>query len=151
MTTTVRDDFARPAIHVVVIDDDPAYRELLVLAAKEWVAGVRDYPDGERALAHVRAAPAGTLFVIDLHMPRLSGALLVARIRALHPTAVIAVLSAAASERERQAMLAAGALVVRQKPIGWDRIKACMGMLLQLARDAQAGAGPTNGPGPRSG
>jgi DNA-binding response OmpR family regulator len=138
-------------MEVVVIDDDPAYRELLVLAARQWTDSVRDYPDGERALADIRAAAAGTLFVIDLHMPRISGAQLVARIRSLHPAVVIAVLSAAASERERQAMLAAGALVVLQKPIGWDRIEGCMRMLLQLARDAQAGPGPTNGPGPRGG
>jgi DNA-binding response OmpR family regulator len=138
-------------VDVVVIDDDPAYRELLVLAARQWTDSVRDYPDGERALADVQAAAAGTLFVIDLHMPRISGAQLVARIRGLHPAVVVAVLSAAASERERQAMLAAGALVVLRKPIGWDRIAGCMRMLLGLARDAQAGAGPTNGPGPRGG
>jgi len=134
-------------VDVVIVDDDPAYRELLVLAAKEWTGSVRDFPDGEQALAGVRATAGATLFVIDLHMPRISGVQLIARIRALHPPAVIAVLSAAAAERERQAMLAAGALVVLQKPTGWDRIAVCMRMLLHLARDAQAGPGPTNGPG----
>lgn len=131
-----------PPTPVVVVDDDDAWREVLVLAAGACHAGpVREFADGEAALGtHAATAPAGTLWLVDLHMPRMPGLEVVRRLRALQPRALVAVVSAAATEQERTACLAAGAMAVLRKPVGFDAVVECLRELLLLAE--RRGAAP---------
>lgn len=123
-------------VAIVVIDDDDAWRELLVLAASACHDGpVREFADGEAALAtHAATAPAATLWLVDLHMPRMPGLEVVMRLRALQPQAQVAVVSAAATEKERTACLAAGAMAVLRKPAAFGDVVERLRELLLLAR-----------------
>lgn len=129
-------------IPIAVVDDDDAWREVLVLAAGACHAGpVREFADGEAALAtHAATAPAATLWLVDLHMPRMPGVELVARLRALQPQALVAVVSGGATEQERQACLAAGAMAVLRKPAAFGEVVERLRELLLLAE--RRGAAP---------
>lgn len=133
---------------VVVIDDDEAYRELVVTALRQCTgAAIRDFPDGEQGLAHLGRSCGDTLLVVvDLHMPRMPGSEVISRVRALRPRATVAAMSSLVGDLERDAGLAAGAAIVLQKPMHMAGIVTAMRALLQLARNA-GGRSPRPRPG----
>jgi DNA-binding response OmpR family regulator len=130
---------------VLVIDDDEAYRELVVAALRQCTgATIRDFADGEQGLAHLgRPSGQALLAVVDLHMPRMPGSEVISRVRALRPRATVAAMSSLVGDLERDAGLAAGAAIVLQKPSHVPGIVTAMRALLQLARNA--GARPPRG------
>jgi DNA-binding NarL/FixJ family response regulator len=132
---------------VVIIDDDEAYRELLVAGLRQC-AGVpiHDFPDGHRGLAHL-GAPSGQplLALVDMHMPRMPGHEVISRVRAVRPHATVAAMSAVVGEPERDAALAAGAAIVLQKPVHMTGIVTAMRALLHLARNASGRQPPGAG------
>ena len=124
---------------VVVIDDDEAYRELVVAALRQCTgATIRDFADGEQGLAHLgRPSGQALLAVVDLHMPRMPGSAVISRVRALRPRATVAAMSSVVGHVERDAGLAAGAAIVLQKPTHMAGIVTAMRALLHLARNAE--------------
>lgn len=128
---------------IVVVDDNASYRELLVLAAERCRTGpVRQFPDAESALAALPAGGAGpALWLVDLHMPRMSGIELIARLRSAAPAAAAAMLSAAATPEEREASLAAGALAAIDKPLCFAAICECVERLVRTAERQLRGGG----------
>jgi DNA-binding NtrC family response regulator len=77
---------------VLVIEDDPILRE----AIGEWLQaagyGVRKAIDGRAGLTAVMLA-APSLVVTDIYMPDLSGAVVIAEIKRIHPTMPIIAIS----------------------------------------------------------
>ncbi len=67
--------------HVLVVDDDPHIRQLLVFALEKAGLSAREAEDGEAALAAVGAA-APDLVVLDINMPRMDGLEVCRRLRA---------------------------------------------------------------------
>lgn len=108
---------SRPA-HVVIVDDDEAYRELLTLAVQEFTQADRITGHGSAtgAIAAIcdDAEPAAVL--LDLHMPELTGAQVTRRLRERGCASTIVVVSAALSEHERAECMRAGADAVVVKP-----------------------------------
>lgn len=61
------------ATHVLIVDDDPALRELLRLLLKGEGYAVAEAADGQRALDALRGAKTHMVVLLDLRMPRLGG------------------------------------------------------------------------------
>lgn len=70
-----------PMPEVLVVDDDPHIRQLLVFAFQKAGLSAREAEDGEAALASI-AAQAPDLVVLDINMPKLDGLEVCRRIRA---------------------------------------------------------------------
>ena len=66
---------------ILVVDDDPHIRQLLVFALAKVGLEAREAADGEAALASV-AERAPDLVVLDINMPRLDGLEVCRRLRA---------------------------------------------------------------------
>jgi two-component system OmpR family response regulator len=66
---------------VLVVDDDPHIRQLLVFALEKAGLAAREAEDGEAALASVTAA-VPDLVVLDINMPKLDGLEVCRRLRA---------------------------------------------------------------------
>lgn len=66
---------------ILVVDDDPHIRQLLVFALEKAGLGAREAADGEAALAAV-AEQAPDLVVLDINMPRMNGLDVCRRLRA---------------------------------------------------------------------
>lgn len=60
-------------VRVLIVDDDPALREMLRLLLKTEGYAVAEAPDGQRALDMLRHAKSHMVVLLDLRMPRLGG------------------------------------------------------------------------------
>jgi CheY-like chemotaxis protein len=58
---------------VLVVEDDPAIRQMLTFALELEGHAVEALGDGERVLATLAAAPERTVVLLDLMMPRVTG------------------------------------------------------------------------------
>jgi DNA-binding response OmpR family regulator len=75
--------------HVLVVDDDPAFRGLLREVLVEEGFAVKSAATGEEALEQVAADPPGVL-VLDIELPRLDGWAVLRRVQAgPHPVPVV--------------------------------------------------------------
>ena len=66
---------------VLVVDDDPHIRQLLVFALEKAGLSAREAEDGEAALAQIGKAPPD-LVILDINMPKLDGLEVCRRLRA---------------------------------------------------------------------
>lgn len=73
---------------VLVVDDDPHIRQLLVFAFEKAGMAVREAADGEEAMAEVASA-APDLVVLDINMPRMDGLEVCRRLRATSEVPVL--------------------------------------------------------------
>jgi two-component system, OmpR family, response regulator len=73
---------------ILVVDDDPHIRQLLVFALAKAGLAAREAKDGEEALAMV-AEQAPDLMILDINMPRLDGLEVCRRLRPETPTPIL--------------------------------------------------------------
>jgi CheY-like chemotaxis protein len=80
---------AAPSFRILVVEDDPDIRELLAQTLSEE-AEVECAVDGQDALERLARGPAPSVILLDLRMPRLSGAEVLRRLEASpsHPPVV---------------------------------------------------------------
>jgi two-component system OmpR family response regulator len=118
---------------ILVVDDDPHIRELLMFALDK--AGMRpsEASDGEEALAAItREMP--DLMVLDINMPRLNGLDLCRRLRAGHPAAAslpILFLSSRDDEIDRIVGIEIGGDDYVVKPFSPREVVARVGAILK--------------------
>jgi two-component system, chemotaxis family, chemotaxis protein CheY len=116
---------------VLVIDDDWRIRELVQLALEESGFSVKTAPDGEKAIALIRAERPAAL-VLDLTLPRADGFAVAEAVRAVHGDEVpIVVVTGDHSAREKAHAI--GAVGHLGKPFDLDE-------LTELVRSALEGA-----------
>ncbi len=116
---------------VLVIDDDWRIRELVQLALEESGFSVKTVPDGEKAIALIRAERPAAL-VLDLTLPRADGFAVAEAVREVHGDEVpIVVVTGDRSGREKA--LAIGAVGHLGKPFDLEE-------LTDLVRSALEGA-----------
>ena len=119
--------------HLLVVEDDPALREVVVEALTE--AGYRAHgaPDGAAALArvaHPDAPPVGAV-LLDLRLPDMDGRAFAMRYRRLPgPPAPLLLLTGAPPAEAAAAAAQLGAAGVVPKPFDLDALLATMGRCL---------------------
>jgi len=104
------------AIRVLLVEDNEVYRSTLelLLDGREGLEIVGSVADGrEAAAAASRLDPAVVL--MDFRLPGLDGAEATAAVRAAAPDAAVLCLTAEATEADREAVLAAGAVGLVEK------------------------------------
>jgi DNA-binding NarL/FixJ family response regulator len=111
------------AIRVVLIEDNDVFRQalelLLTLGGEIEIAASE--PDGARA-AELCAELSPDVLLVDYRLPGLDGVQVTRLVHELCPKVAIVALTAAAGEREIQAMLDAGAVACVRKDESLDAI-----------------------------
>lgn len=132
--------------YVLWVDDDAESRFLGATILGEKGFQVREADDGEAALGMLRDHPNCQLVVLDLHMPRLDGREVLARMRRSFPTATIPVivLTGATSAELEMRLLEEGADDYLRKPADPDRLLARIHAVLRRA-GSRAIAAPIEG------
>jgi DNA-binding NarL/FixJ family response regulator len=140
-------------MRVIIADDHPLYREAVRLrlersfpSAETWEAGSLD------ELLALRAAIAGTLdlVLLDLHMPGMSGADLVARVVDTFAGAPVALVSGLANAADVTAAVRAGARGFLPKTLAPEHFTAALTLICSggsyvpadVLNAAPDGAGP---------
>ena len=114
------------AIRVLLVEDNEVYRSTLelLLQGRDRLEIVGSVADGRDAAAAAARLDAGVV-LMDFRLPGLDGAEATAAVRAAAPNAAVLCLTAEATDADRRAVLAAGAvgLIEKGRPID-DLVKA---------------------------
>lgn len=129
---------------VLVVDDDPHIRQLLVFAFQKAGLIAREATDGEAALAAVAAAPPD-LVVLDINMPKLDGLEVCRRLRAQGDLPIL-FLSSRDDEIDRVLGIELGGDDYVVKPFSPREVVARVTAILRRARPAPPAAPPTSSP-----
>ncbi|WP_415426516.1 response regulator [Acetobacter okinawensis] len=110
---------------VLVVDDEPAIRRLLRTALGSQTWRVMEARTGEMALRMVADAVPDVV-VLDLGLPDIDGVEVLRRLRQVHPTLPVVILSVRDDERGKVAALEAGADDYVTKPFSMAELEARM-------------------------
>lgn len=128
---------------VLVVDDDPHIRQLLVFALEKAGLGAREASDGEAALVSVALARPD-LVILDINMPRLDGLEVCRRLRAQGELPIL-FLSSRDDEIDRILGIELGADDYVVKPFSPREVVARVQAILRRARGpAKAPAAATS-------
>ena len=124
-------------MEIVVVDDEPEMRRMLVRALSRLGFSVTPCADGKEALLLLEERPGEALLVLDYAMPALNGAQVCERVRA-HPDPAIAqtpiiLLTAHTGEAQEIECFQAGADDFVCKPVNLPVLKARIETHLRLA------------------
>ena len=111
-------------VKILVVDDEPPIRKLLHTGLGAQGYEVLDAPSGKAALELLAKKP--DLVILDLGLPDIDGLELLKRIRHLHGSLPIVVLSSRGDEAGKVAALDLGADDYVTKPFGMDELLARM-------------------------
>lgn len=119
---------------VLVVDDHTAHRQLLALVLGAHHLEVAHADDGFAALAYLQARTPDAI-ILDVHMPRMSGLEVGARIRGVQRlrNVPILVMTSAPTDEVRRAAEAFGAADVLAKPVSGTELRQRLSRLLGAA------------------
>lgn len=124
--------------HVLVVDDDPHIRQLMVFALQKAGLAAREAEDGEAALASVDEAPPD-LVILDINMPKLDGLEVCRRLRAKADIPIL-FLSSRDDEIDRVLGIELGGDDYVTKPFSPREVTARVQAILRRARGGAAAA-----------
>src|SRR5579885_547854 len=134
---------------IIMIEDNPADTQLLRRALDECGEPytLEVLPDGERALRFIRdygCRPEPCLFILDLHLPRYDGAVILRAIKSDPELAhvAVAVVTSMASPWEELEVKKLGVELYRTKPMNWEDTVALAHGLMDLCRRAGRSPAP---------
>jgi CheY-like chemotaxis protein len=133
-----------PASHggeVLVVDDDPVFRQVLGRRLTQLGAEVREATDGAAAWAMLKSKPAD-LALVDMEMPGVDGIGFIQCLRGYEHTRHIPVvmITSRSDSGAIQEALAAGATAYLTKPLQWSTFANCVEFLLGLSVAARKSA-----------
>ena len=126
---------------ILVVDDDPHIREVLVFALTKAGMVAMEAGDGEAALSTIEAQ-APDLVVLDINMPRMDGLETCRRIRAVSQLPIL-FLSSRDDEVDRVLGIEMGADDYVVKPFSPREVVARVGAILKRSGGTLIAAGPT--------
>lgn len=129
-------------LQVLVIDDEPAVREMLADVLAELGCGVTTHRDGAGAL-DAGAPGAAALALVDCRLPGLDGPAVAARLRERAPGLVVALMTGWDRDEDLPAPGSADFLV--RKPLALAALQDLLAQADALRQERRAAAGP--GPG----
>ncbi|MEA5448242.1 response regulator [Leptolyngbya sp. CCNP1308] len=150
-TAILKVDPDQPPYRLLVVDDHPTNRHLLVRLLESSGFEVRTAADGEAAVKQAQEW-CPHLIWMDLHMPVLDGYAATYQIRALNltPSPVIIALTSSPFEEERSRILAAGCDDFVPKPFLLETILQTVAVHLPVHYLYKTDAGETSAPAPGS-
>ncbi|MGY1618775.1 response regulator [Geodermatophilus sp. SYSU D00691] len=123
-------DLDRSAARVLVVDDEPAIRELLSLALRYEGWAVSTAASGAEAVA-VACDVRPDVVLLDLMLPDLDGFTVLRHLRAEQPLLPVVFVTARDDDADRRAGLASGADDYLTKPFRLDDVTARLRRLLE--------------------
>ncbi len=115
-----------PGLHVLVVDDEAAMREVLQIRLTEWGHRVTLASDGKEArLLAGREHP--DVVVSDVQLPGLGGLELLQSLKAGDPDRPVVLITAYGSIDEAVEAMKLGALDFLTKPVDWAKLRATLG------------------------
>lgn len=130
---------------VLVVDDDPHIRQLLVFALGKAGLASHEAADGEEALAMIAACPPD-LVILDINMPRMDGLEVCRRVRATSSVPIL-FLSSRDDEIDRVLGIELGADDYVVKPFSPREVVARTQAILRRAAGGGASAAPAEAAG----
>ncbi len=125
--TTVRTPLPRKTARILVIEDEEIVRSMVEELLGELGYQVISAPDGETAIARFQAEWRDLdLVLLDLILPRISGAELFASLRQIDPGVRVVVSSGYSLDGTAQELIDAGAIGFVQKPYQGEQIAAAL-------------------------
>jgi DNA-binding response OmpR family regulator len=125
------------APHILVVDDDPIVRDVLLRYLDRDGLSAEAAPDGERALAAF-ATRRPDLVVLDLMLPRVDGLEVFRRMRAADPDRPVLMLTARGRETDRVVGLRSGADDYVAKPFSPREVVARVRAILRRTAERRA-------------
>src|SRR2546422_1714458 len=136
------------ALHVLVVDDDPALLAALPEALRLRMAGVTvDTADSGAAALDRIAAREYEAIVIDVKMPGMDGLALLAEIRARRPDTPVLMITVHGEHALAIQALRGGAYDFIQKPIDRDHFVAALSRAMRAHALNRRGEGREGAPG----
>jgi PAS domain S-box-containing protein len=130
--------FGRP---ILVVDDEPAFREMVRLVLEEDGYEVHLAANGVEALRRLREEYASLgLVILDLRMPGVDGLGVLQELRELAPDLPVLVATGYATAEEKRRALAAGAGKVLEKPYRVADLRGALGELIGHSGGRQGGS-----------
>lgn len=118
---------AMKQLRVLVVEDDPFLRELLVEIMTSFGHEVETAGDGEEALRYLSRNETPPLIIADYQMPNIDGLALTRHIKAAKPAGVrVIVVSGNYFDEVERAAYAAGADRFLQKPFTIGKLQAAI-------------------------
>lgn len=126
-----RETLPRGDERILVLDDEPSVRNVIVMSLERLGYAVTAVDSGEFALEAYRSTPQPfDLVVLDMILPEVSGDEVFSAIRRINPRARVLVLSGFSPEGRIERLLAEGGCLFLQKPfaigeLAW-RVRDCL-------------------------
>lgn len=110
------EDESKPAVSILVVDDDDAVRRVLRRMLESAGYEVRDAPNGRLALMEFDRRPAD-LLITDIFMPQQEGMETISAVRRDYPDLKVIAISGAAGDHYLKMAKLMGARATLQKPL----------------------------------
>jgi DNA-binding NtrC family response regulator len=115
---------------ILVVDDEPEFRNILVKVLKEMGNEVSTANSGRQALTKIRENPPHILF-LDIKMPQMSGLECLRRLRKLRQKLVVVVMTGYADIDSAREAMRLGADEFISKPFDIDDLKRLVNELVR--------------------
>ncbi|MGE0096451.1 MAG: mannose-1-phosphate guanylyltransferase/mannose-6-phosphate isomerase [Alphaproteobacteria bacterium] len=126
------------AVNVLLIDDDSLYRESIVPNLEDHQLAVEHFADGNEALKWLVDGHTCDVVLLDWHMPTISGAEVLKKLRLLGFNLPVVILTAFASEKNEVIALDGGAVDFMDK----SRSSSVIARRLRVVAEGAKGTGP---------